>query len=85
MFFGRPLNPPFEIGYLPIDAEDAKLFFQLIDMRYEKKSTIHSLPKFNNQNHQCELVVCSAARSLCCQPKSKRPTEWFPFCITRTR
>jgi len=29
-----------EIGYLPIDGEDAKLFFQLIDMRYEKKSTI---------------------------------------------
>lgn len=29
-----------EIGYLPIDVEDAKLFFQLIDMRYEKKSTI---------------------------------------------
>lgn len=29
-----------EIGYLPIDAEDAKLFFQLIDMRYEKRSTI---------------------------------------------
>ncbi|WP_079708715.1 IS21-like element helper ATPase IstB [Paraliobacillus ryukyuensis] len=29
-----------EIGYLPIDAEDAKLFFQLIDMRYEQKSTI---------------------------------------------
>ncbi|MGL4522794.1 MAG: IS21-like element helper ATPase IstB [Bacilli bacterium] len=29
-----------EIGYLPIDAEDAKLFFQLIDRRYEKKSTI---------------------------------------------
>jgi len=29
-----------EIGYLPIDAEDAKLFFQLVDMRYEKKSTI---------------------------------------------
>lgn len=29
-----------EIGYLPIDTEDAKLFFQLIDMRYEKKSTI---------------------------------------------
>src|SRR5690625_4796751 len=29
-----------EIGSLPIDAEDAKLFFQLIDMRYEKKSTI---------------------------------------------
>ncbi|HDR8072362.1 TPA: IS21-like element IS232 family helper ATPase IstB [Bacillus cereus] len=29
-----------EIGYLPIDPEDAKLFFQLIDMRYEKHSTI---------------------------------------------
>lgn len=29
-----------EIGYLPIDEEDAKLFFQLIDIRYEKKSTI---------------------------------------------
>lgn len=29
-----------EIGYLPIDADDAKLFFQLVDMRYEKKSTI---------------------------------------------
>ena len=29
-----------EIGYLPIDQEDAKLFFQLIDARYEKRSTI---------------------------------------------
>lgn len=29
-----------EIGYLPIDPEDAKLFFQLVDARYEKKSTI---------------------------------------------
>ncbi|WP_281063773.1 ATP-binding protein [Staphylococcus coagulans] len=29
-----------EIGYLPIDVEDAKLFFQVIDCRYEKKSTI---------------------------------------------
>jgi len=29
-----------EMGYLPIDREDSKLFFQLIDMRYEKKSTI---------------------------------------------
>jgi DNA replication protein DnaC len=29
-----------EIGYLPIEAEDAKMFFQLIDMRYEKRSTI---------------------------------------------
>lgn len=29
-----------EIGYLPIDKEDSKLFFQLIDKRYEKKSII---------------------------------------------
>lgn len=29
-----------EIGYLPIEPEDAKLFFQLIDKRYEKRSTI---------------------------------------------
>ena len=29
-----------ELGYLPIDKADSKLFFQLIDLRYEKKSTI---------------------------------------------
>lgn len=29
-----------EIGYLPIDEDDAKLFFQLIDMRYENQNTI---------------------------------------------
>lgn len=29
-----------ELGYLPIDKEDSNMFFQLIDMRYEKKSTI---------------------------------------------
>lgn len=29
-----------ELGYLPIDKEDSNLFFQLIDKRYEKKSTI---------------------------------------------
>ena len=29
-----------ELGYLPIDKEDTNMFFQLIDMRYEKKSTI---------------------------------------------
>ena len=27
-----------ELGYLPIDNEDSNLFFQLIDMRYEKKN-----------------------------------------------
>ncbi|MFC0416494.1 IS21-like element helper ATPase IstB [Cytobacillus solani] len=29
-----------DIGYLPIDQEEAKLFFQLIDMRYERRNTI---------------------------------------------
>ena len=29
-----------ELGYLPINKEDSNLFFQLIDRRYEKKSTI---------------------------------------------
>ncbi|TXC81885.1 hypothetical protein FS935_21825 [Metabacillus litoralis] len=29
-----------EIGYLPNDKEDATLICQLIDLRYEKKSTI---------------------------------------------
>ena len=29
-----------ELGYLPISKEDSKLFFQLIDRRYEKYSTI---------------------------------------------
>ena len=29
-----------ELGYLPITKEDSKLFFQLIDKRYERNSTI---------------------------------------------
>lgn len=29
-----------ELGYLPITKEDSKLFFQLIDRRYERSSTI---------------------------------------------
>ena len=29
-----------ELGYLPINKENSNLFFQLIDIRYEKKSTI---------------------------------------------
>lgn len=29
-----------ELGYLPISKEDSKLFFQLVDKRYEKYSTI---------------------------------------------
>ena len=30
-----------ELGYLPIEKDDAKLFFQLIDKRYEKKKYDH--------------------------------------------
>ncbi len=38
-----------EIGYLSIDEEDAKLFFRLIDKRYETKSTIFTTNiSFNN-------------------------------------
>ena len=29
-----------ELGYLPITADEAKLLFQLINGRYERKSTI---------------------------------------------
>ena len=29
-----------ELGYLPISKNDSKLFFQLIDKRYEKSSTV---------------------------------------------
>lgn len=29
-----------EIGYLPVNKDDSKLFFQLIDKRYEKRSTV---------------------------------------------
>nr|WP_277031409.1 ATP-binding protein [Sharpea azabuensis] len=40
-----------EIGYLNLDSEDANLFFQLISLRYEKKSTVittnKSLSKWN--------------------------------------
>ena len=38
-----------ELGYLPIEKEDSKLFFQLIDIQYEKKSTILTTNmNFNN-------------------------------------
>ena len=29
-----------ELGYLPVSANEAKLLFQLINVRYERKSTI---------------------------------------------
>lgn len=38
-----------EIGYLPINKEDAQMFFQLIDRRYENKSTLFTTNiSFNN-------------------------------------
>lgn len=37
-----------EVGFLPIEAEDANLLFQLISMRYEKHSTIFTTNKSFN-------------------------------------
>src|SRR5699024_9106377 len=39
---------------------------------------------FHNQNHQCELVVCSAAESIYYRPQPKRLTERSPLCTTST-
>lgn len=51
-----------ELGYLPIDKDDSKLFFQLIDMRYEKKSTIVTTNiSFNNWDEIFyDAVIASA-------------------------
>jgi len=51
-----------ELGYLPIDKDDSKLFFQLIDMRYEKKSTILTTNiNFNNWDEVFyDAVIASA-------------------------
>ena len=38
-----------ELGYLPIKKDDAKLFFQLIDKRYEKE--VRSLPQISTLIH----------------------------------
>lgn len=37
-----------EVGFLPIDADDSNLFFQLISMRYEKHPTIFTTNKSFN-------------------------------------
>ena len=34
-----------EVGFLPINADDSNLFFQLISMRYEKHPTIFTTNK----------------------------------------
>lgn len=51
-----------ELGYLPIDKNDSNLFFQLIDMRYEKKSTILTTNiNFNDWDSIfCDAVVANA-------------------------
>lgn len=51
-----------ELGYLPINKDDSKLFFQLIDMRYEKKSTILTTNiNFNNWDEVFyDAVIASA-------------------------
>lgn len=51
-----------ELGYLPIDKDDSKLFFQMIDMRYEKKSTILTTNiNFNNWDEVFyDSIVASA-------------------------
>lgn len=41
-----------EIGYLNLDKESANLFFQLISMRYEKKTTIITTNKILNKWHE---------------------------------
>lgn len=51
-----------ELGYLPIEKEDAKLFFQLIDLRYEKRSTILTTNiNFNSWDEVfCDPVIANA-------------------------
>ena len=40
--------------------------------------------KRKKYNHQCELVVFSAAESLYCRPRPERPPEVLNFCTTFT-
>lgn len=51
-----------EVGFLPIEAEDSNLLFQLISMRYEKHPTIFTTNK--SFNHWGEVfgdsVIASA-------------------------
>ena len=42
-----------ELGYLPISANESKLLFQLINGRYERKSTIITT---NDHNDQCSII-----------------------------
>lgn len=47
----------------------------------ESKDNIYLKIKYN---HQCELVVFSAAESLYCRPRPERPPEVLNFCTTFT-
>ena len=44
-----------EIGYLPIGSEDAKLFFQLIDLRYERK--VQYLPQISISTYGMKYLM----------------------------
>lgn len=77
-----------ELGYLPIDKEDSKLFFQLIDMRYEKRSTILTTNiNFNEWDDVFyDAVIANAildrilhhAHVISITGKSYRLKEYFP-------
>lgn len=51
-----------EIGYINLDRESANLFFQLISMRYEQKSTIITTNKNLSKwtDIFCEPVIANA-------------------------
>lgn len=51
-----------EVGFLPIDASDANLLFQLISMRYEKHPTIFTTNKSFNKRGELfgDSVIASA-------------------------
>lgn len=51
-----------EVGFLPIDKEDSNLFFQLINMRYEKKPTILTTNKPLNKRGEVfgDSVIANA-------------------------
>ena len=51
-----------EIGYLPMDIQDANLFFQLIAKRYEEASTILTFNKTFSQRNDifADVSIASA-------------------------
>ena len=51
-----------EIGYLPIGSEDAKLFFQLIDLRYERK--VQYLPQISISTYGMKYLMTKIANAI---------------------